>query len=76
MKERIELLKAMHEIVLHMNHEGAYMKWIYIVPDCPEEDDFEFIAETENLFKDAVECFKDTMKIFLKHGIYIGNKLY
>ena len=76
MAKRIALLKAQHEIIKYMNNEEAYMEWINIVPDCPTEDDFEFIAEDEELFADAMECFKDIMNTYLDDGIYIGNKLY
>ena len=38
-------LKAMHEVMCNTNDEGLYMRWISLgVPDCPTEDDFEFIA--------------------------------
>lgn len=76
MAKRIALLKAQHEIIKYMNNEEAYMEWINIVPDCPQDDDFEFIAEDEELFADAMECFKNIMNLYLDDGIYIGNKLY
>lgn len=76
MAKRIALLKAQHEIIVHMNNEEAYMEWINIVPDCPQDDDFEFIAEDDELFANAMECFKSIMDTYLDDGIYIGNKLY
>ena len=76
MGKRIALLKAQHEIIVHINNEEAYMEWINIVPDCPQDDDFEFIAENEELFADAMGCFKEIMNTYLDDGIYIGNTLY
>lgn len=49
---RKDLLKQMHEYVrLHIDDEEAYMDWIVLVPDEPDEEDFENIAEDEELWK-------------------------
>lgn len=48
----------------NMNDESAYFTWIYLVPDCADEDDFIDFArndegtEENKLFDEAVELFK------------------
>ena len=78
-KDRYENLKAMHTIVQSLNNENAYYTyWIENFPDCPQEDDFEFMSEEEekDLYKETVECFLYLMKRFAKDGLYIGGDLY
>lgn len=55
---RIRKLKAMHEMVLNIDDENYYMTWIYAVPDCPSEYDFEDIASDEEEYKHVEELFK------------------
>ena len=57
-KYRIEKLKAMHNMILNIDDEGYYMTWIYTVPDCPSEYDFEDIASDEEEYKHVEELFK------------------
>lgn len=58
MKDRIEQLKHMHELMTLSNDEGIYMTWIMCgVPDCPMEDDFEFIAEDDERYNETVDLF-------------------
>ena len=64
---RAELLKRLHEIILNMNHENAYMHWIYVVPDEPSIDDFIGIAEDETDFNHVLYLF---MKIFERYSKY------
>ncbi len=75
--EKFELVKSMNTIVTALNNEEAYYQhWIYIVPDDPKDEDFRDIAEDESLFQDAVDCFKNIMRFYLKDGICINNVLY
>ena len=67
LKSRVELLKRLHEIILNMNHENAYMNWIYLVPDEPSTDDFVSIAEDETDFNDTLTLF---MRIFERYSKY------
>lgn len=64
---RVELLKRLHEIILNMNHENAYMNWITFVPDEPSIDDFIGIAEDEIDFDYALRLF---IKIFERYNRY------
>lgn len=53
-KDRLEFVKAMHEIVCALNNEGYYYdRWINVMPDCPTEEDFEDFTEEDN--KDILE---------------------
>ena len=66
---RIKELKAMHETMLHLNNEGAYCDWIVLgVPDEPNEDDFESIAESYEEFKDCTKWFLKVLANYYKDG--------
>ena len=54
---RKDQLKAMHEVIKEANNEEIYMVWIYTVPDCPSDDDFEFIAEDDESYNEVVDLF-------------------
>jgi len=51
--ERIEWLKALWDAVIDDGDEALWMSLIWIIPDEPQEDDFEFIAENEDLWEDC-----------------------
>ena len=38
--ERADFVRSMNNIMVHMNDENAYMKWITVVPDGADEEDF------------------------------------
>ena len=44
---RLKNVKLMHNTMIDMNNENAYMAWIWEMPDCPMEEDFEYFAEDE-----------------------------
>ena len=55
---RITQLKAMHELMMSANDEELYMTWIILgVPDCPSEDDFEYIAEDNESYNECFDLF-------------------
>lgn len=62
---RITQLKAMHTLMLEANDEGIYMSWIYLMPDCPSEEDFESIAIDDEQYN---ECFDKFVKLIAKEG--------
>ena len=74
--ERADFVRSMNNIMVHMNDEDAYMKWIQVVPDGATQDDFEAIANSEELFDGTVYLFKDLMERYMKNGIYIGKTCY
>lgn len=74
--ERADFVRSMNNIMVHMNDEEAYMKWIQVVPDGATQEDFEAIADDEELFDSTVYLFKDLMDKYMKNGIYIGKTCY
>ena len=62
---RVKLLKAMDEIVGDISDENAYMWWIEIVPDQASDDDFEYIAEDQELSDDVCRRFALIMNRFV-----------
>ena len=62
---RVKLLKAMDEIVVDINDENAYASWIVIVPDQASDDDFEYIAEDQELCDDVCRKFALIMNRFV-----------
>lgn len=54
---RITQLKAMHTLMAESNDEEIYMSWIYLMPDCPTEDDFVDIAMSDELYADCCTLF-------------------
>ena len=83
-KDRLKAIIAMNTMVINMNDEGAYMSWIYLVPDCASEWDFIDFAvndkgtEENQLFDEAVMLFK---RLWVKYamedkGLYIGDNCY
>ena len=64
-ESRISQLKAMHKLMLEANDEGIYMTWIYLMPDCPTEEDFIDIAMDDDQYN---ECFDLFVKLIAKKG--------
>ena len=62
---RVAQLKAMHELMINANDEGIYMTWIYVMPDEPSEEDFEYIAESDDEYN---HCFDLFVKLIAKEG--------
>ena len=55
---RVKQLKAMHSLMCNANDENIYMSWICCgVPDCPQDDDFEYIAEDDELYNETCDLF-------------------
>lgn len=74
--DRADFVRSMNNIITHLNDEEAYMKWIQVVPDGAIQEDFETIADDEELFDGVVYLFKDLMERYMKNGIYIGKTCY
>lgn len=83
-KERLNAIIAMNIMVCNMNDESAYFTWIYLIPDCADEDDFIDFARNDDgtkentLFDEAVELFKKLWKNYAaeEKGLYIAGKTY
>lgn len=63
-------VKMMHEAMLSMNDENAYMSWIYTMPDQPTEEDFEYFAEDRENYDDLKETFDRLYDKYKKWGLY------
>lgn len=82
--ERLNAIVAMDIMVRNMNNESAYFTWIYLIPDCANEDDFIDFAKNEEgtekneMFDEAVALFKKLWGQYAskEDGLYIGNKTY
>jgi hypothetical protein len=73
---RVEFIKALNEIVLGLGDEELIEGWLMNgVPDCPSEEDFEFIANDQESFDETVNCFVRLSK-YIKTGIKINGKWY
>lgn len=62
---RINQLKAMHALMCEANDENIYMTWIYCMPDCPSEEDFEYIAMNDEEYSG---CFDLFVRLIAKNG--------
>ena len=65
MDARITQLKAMHDLMCEANDENIYMAWIYLMPDCPSEEDIRYIALNDEMYN---ECFDLFVKLIAKNG--------
>lgn len=61
-KGRIEQLKSMHEFMCTCSDESLLDCWLYVVPDEPMDEDFEYIAKDESLYGSACSCFKEAVQ--------------
>ncbi len=66
---RVENIKLMHETMLCMNNENAYMTWICTMPDCPTEWDIEDFASDVYEYCDLVATFFKIMKRYGGAGL-------
>ena len=71
---RVENIKLMHETMLCMNNENAYMTWIYDMPDCPSEWDIEDIAEDMTAYLDLVKTFISIVKRYGGAGLVAPSR--
>lgn len=62
---RVAQLKAMHQLMCEANDEFIYMAWIYIMPDCPSDEDFIDIAMDDKSYN---ECFDTFVRLIAKNG--------
>lgn len=67
---RFKNVKLMHDTMIDMNNESAYMTWIYEMPDEPQEDDFEWFAEDEERYMELYDYFIKLLKRYAKDGLY------
>jgi hypothetical protein len=57
-KTRVELLKGMNTYMLQLGNETLLGAWFLTgIPDCPDEEDFEFFATDDNEWNYIVRLF-------------------
>lgn len=57
-KTRVELLKGMNTYMLQLGNETLLDAWFLTgIPDCPDEEDFEFFATDDNEWNYIVRLF-------------------
>jgi len=76
LKDRTKIITAMHTIITSMNDERAYMSWIYYVPDEATNDDFEEIAQDNELYDEVCAKFTRLVKGYGKSGYYASGDDY
>ena len=69
-KYRFDKLKAMHNMMLHVNNENYYMTWIYTVPDEPTEEDFIDIATDAKMYNEVEGLFKRLITQAIKYNSF------
>lgn len=63
-EERTEIIKGMNDKILETGDEEMFYDWFtYGVPDNPTEEDFVFIAEDLDLWREVVAVFCKIYKI-------------
>lgn len=70
---RVKLLVAMNTLIVALNDERAYFEWIELVPDQPTLEDFQDIAEDNDLYAEACLLFRQLFKRYGKSGFYISG---
>lgn len=68
-EQQFNLIVAMNEIVMSMNHEGAQDIWFYTYPDGADEEEIREMANDNDLFDGIVESFFRICKVFGKDGL-------
>lgn len=66
----LEKIKMMHQVMMYMNDDNAYWEWVCIVPDCPDESDFEDISNDPKEMKEAETLFKALLGEFGVSGLF------
>ena len=57
-KTRITLLKQMNDYIINLGDEDIWTTWITLgVPDCPSEEDFFYIADSNVEWQDVCKLF-------------------
>ena len=67
---RYTLLNSMHTIVQLMNDEGAYFKWIDIIPDCASPEELMDCAESDEILADAIHLFHKLVHLYAERSGY------
>lgn len=69
-EKRLAMAKCMHNTMVDMNNEDAYMAWIWIMPDAPMHEDFVWFAEDEERYNELFDTFMKIINRYKKDGLY------
>lgn len=70
-RDRAKIVKCMNYLVVSMNNENAYYEhWIYLVPDCADDEDFDEIARDNELYAEVCNLFRELMGLYGADGFY------
>lgn len=69
-EDRLSEVELMHETMLSMNNEDAYMAWIWVMPDSPTRDDFKDFADSKKDFAELQETFSRIYARYKDDGLY------
>lgn len=67
--KRLKNVKLMHKVMQSMNNEDAYLTWIYLMPDEPDDEDFECFAEEETEYKELKAMYDRLCRAYGKYGL-------
>lgn len=70
MKRMTDILEAMNTIVVNMNDERAYDEWVTVVPDEATPEDYDEVANDQDLRDEAWDMFKHVLYKYGVSGIY------
>ena len=68
LKNSVELLKCMNEVVAYLDDDRAYESWIWTVPDGADDDDYESIAEDSDEMDHVCRSFRQIVGHYGKDG--------
>ena len=67
---RLRNVMLMHQTMIDMNNENAYMSWIYRMPDQPTINDFDDFASDEEEYIELYLYFAKLLKRYIKDGLF------
>ena len=76
MMERFNAVKAMNLLVLALNDENAYTRWIVTVPDGATDEDLLDISQDDNMMNEVTEEFLCIMSAYGWEGFCLGDGLF
>ena len=59
--EKIMAIEMMHQNIIDLGDEELYERWIYLVPDGADVNDFITIAEDDEFFKECEKLYFELM---------------
>lgn len=69
-EDRISIAKCMHNAIVDMNNEDAYMTWIWLMPDEPMHEDFVWFAEDKERYDELWDTFIKIVNRYKEDGLF------